>query len=136
MLISPSTMPVQALRLDPIRPGHFGPNSMVKSGHDDRVCVTRRRREKDSNHRYRGGRARRFVCRFSFAPTFRLAGSQPEATLKVGRLTRDRWFESGFLRQRDTEKASGGQGANSLLATGQHPCRTPHVPGSRRGGRR
>src|SRR4029077_4846200 len=29
-----------------------------------------------------GGRARRFVCRFSFAPTFRLAGNLPKATLK------------------------------------------------------
>src|SRR6267142_437520 len=44
--------------------------------------LTRRWREQDSNHRFRGGRARRFVCRFSFAPTFRLAGNQPEATLK------------------------------------------------------
>jgi hypothetical protein len=42
MLISPSTMPVPSPCLDPIRLGHFGPNSMVKSGHDDRVCVTRR----------------------------------------------------------------------------------------------
>ena len=32
---------------------------------------TRCWREQDSNHRFRGGRARRFVCRFSFAPTFR-----------------------------------------------------------------
>src|ERR1700730_13253407 len=39
-------------------------------------------REQDSNHRFRGGRARRFVCRFSFTPTFPLAGNQPEATLK------------------------------------------------------
>ena len=38
---------------------------------------------KDSNHRFRGGRARRFVCRFSFALTFRLAGNQPEATLNL-----------------------------------------------------
>ncbi len=43
---------------------------------------TRCWREQDSNHRFRGGRARRFVCRFSFTPTFRLAGNQPEATLK------------------------------------------------------
>jgi ROS/MUCR transcriptional regulator protein len=28
-----------------------------------------------ANHRFRGGRARRFVCRFSFAATFRLAGT-------------------------------------------------------------
>jgi len=40
-------------------------------------------REQDSNHRFRGGRARRFVCRFSFTPTFRLAGNQLEATLKA-----------------------------------------------------
>ena len=38
-------------------------------------------REQDSNHRFRGGRARRFVCRFSFAPTS-LVGGEPEATLK------------------------------------------------------
>src|ERR1700730_3628319 len=36
---------------------------------------TLRWREQDSNHRFRGGRAQRFVCRFSFAPTFRLAGT-------------------------------------------------------------
>jgi hypothetical protein len=43
-------------------------------------------------------RGRRFVCRFSFTPTFRLAGNQPEATLKDGRVTRDRWFESCSLQ--------------------------------------
>src|ERR1700730_5261480 len=31
-------------------------------------------REQDSNHRFRGGRARRFVCRFSFAPDFSVGG--------------------------------------------------------------
>ena len=52
------------------------------------VRTDRRRREQDSNHQSRRGRARRFACRFSFAPTFRLARNQPEATLKDGRVTR------------------------------------------------
>src|ERR1700730_19428339 len=43
---------------------------------------TSRWREQDSNHRFRRGRARRFVCRFSFAPTFRLAKNLTEATSK------------------------------------------------------
>jgi hypothetical protein len=41
---------------------------------------TRRWREKDSNHRSRGGRPAASWCRFSFAPTFPLAGAQAEVT--------------------------------------------------------
>jgi hypothetical protein len=40
----------------------------------DRVCMTCRWREQDSNHRFRGGRAQRFGLR--------LTGNQPEATLR------------------------------------------------------
>src|SRR5580692_4894974 len=37
-------------------------------------------REKDSNHRSRGGCPAASWCRFSFAPTFPSAGAQAEAT--------------------------------------------------------
>src|SRR5438128_1905537 len=36
--------------------------------------MTQRWREQNSNHRFRGGRPRRFVCRFSFTPTFSVGG--------------------------------------------------------------
>src|SRR3954468_21178251 len=54
--------------------------------YSDEVAISRR--PPHSIYRFRGGRARRFVCRFSFAPTFRLAGNQPEATLKAWSVSR------------------------------------------------
>ena len=67
------------------------------------VRTTLRWREMDSNHRFRGRRPASSWCRLSFAPTFPRAGSQAEVMSrrrKLGRVTRNQWFESGFLQRR------------------------------------
>jgi hypothetical protein len=67
---------------------------------------TRRWREQDSNHRFRGRRPASSWCRLSFAPTFPRAGSQAgvmSRRRKHGRVTRNQWFESGVLHRRVCE---------------------------------
>src|SRR6266446_9448842 len=81
-------------------------------------------RKPDSNHRFRGGRARRLVCRFSSTPTFRLAENQPEATLKAWSCHAGR-FESCSLQQRVRRNRWLGNacGAGTML----HGAPTVHL---------
>src|SRR6516165_6551164 len=83
---------------------HRTPGRAVQGGdHAIVVRSTRCWREQDSNHRFRGRRPASSWCRLSFAPTFPRAGSQAEVMSrrrKLGRVTRNQWFESGFLQRR------------------------------------
>jgi hypothetical protein len=46
------------------------------------------------------GKARRLACRFLFRADFSVRGEPSKGAFKIGRVTRDRWFESLFLQRR------------------------------------
>src|ERR1700730_12714379 len=56
-------------------------------------------REQDSNHRSRGDAPDASRAGSLARRLFRSAGIKPRRHSKIGRVTRDRWFESGFLQR-------------------------------------
>src|ERR1700747_2940747 len=65
------------------------------------------RRPPHSIYRFRGGSARRFVCRFFFAPTFRLAGTNQR---RLERLVVSRGTDGS-----NPVPSTGESGANLIL---------------------
>jgi len=95
----------------------FGP-SKVDAAERQTLCW----REQDSNHRFRGGKGPTLRVSALFRSDFSVGGNQPEATRKIGRVTRDRWFESCSLPRTRRNHVISGCCSPSGLANSAPGC--------------